>query len=93
VCVIQGRKWQRQQAKDAVATLEGQGGFMELFLFLFFSASFPAGWREQQVGLVYHLRWSGCMMDDGGLATRMPVLGLTMGIAFRGRTAAWLSFV
>ena len=32
-------------------------------------------------------------IDDGGLATRIPVLGFTIGMAFRVRTAdGWCSF-
>ena len=46
-----------------------------------------------QGSFVYHLHAAVvcCIIpgeiEDGGLATRMPVLGLTMGIAFRVRTA------
>jgi hypothetical protein len=50
--------------------------------------------------ILYHLRAAvACCIipgeiDDGGLATRMPVLGLTMGIAFLVRSAdGWWIFM
>jgi hypothetical protein len=49
---------------------------------------------------LYHLRVAVvcCIIpgeiDDGGLATRMPVLGLTMGIAYVARSAdGWCIFM
>lgn len=47
---------------------------------------------------VYHRRWSGCIMpgemEEGGLETRMPVLGLTIGMAFLDRIAeGWWIFM
>jgi hypothetical protein len=46
----------------------------------------------------HHRGWLLCIMpgeiDEGGLETRMPVLGLTMGMAFRVRTAeGWWIFI
>jgi len=51
------------------------------------------GFLKQSSPIFYQRRATVCCciipgeIDDGGLETRIPVLGLTIGIAFRERTA------